>query len=244
MQQLALRMISILGLRTQPVAVNFYGREGQTRPVSTREKLRYCQALMKARRGEEILLTSENLSCPAAAAAFGFRPLPEKISGGEMLVALGLFADPQAAARTMASMPRLAPGTCEAVGLGPLAEATMPPDVVVVEAEPEQLMWLALASLFHGGGRLSAVETGVFQATCVDATVVPYLKQKLNFCLGCYGCREASDIGTEEAVLGFPGNQLEGIVAALAALGEKALPRARAKGVYRQLAAREERDRE
>lgn len=189
---------------------------------------------MKARRGEKVLLTPENLSCPAAAAAFGFRPLPEKISSGEMLFTLGLFADPPAAARTMALMPRLEPGTCQTVGLVPLAEAAAPPDVVVVEAEPEQLMWLALASLFHSGGRLSS-ETGVFQATCIDATVVPYLKQKLNFCLGCYGCREASDIGTEEAVLGFPGNELDGIGAALAALGGKALVRARAKGTYHQL---------
>ncbi|MBC7323939.1 MAG: DUF169 domain-containing protein, partial [Moorella sp. (in: Bacteria)] len=80
MRQLTLQIVDVLGLRTQPVAVNFYPPGGQVPAVSTREKLRYCQALMKARRGEKVLLTPENLSCPAAAAAFGFRPLPEKIS--------------------------------------------------------------------------------------------------------------------------------------------------------------------
>ncbi|TDA69884.1 MAG: hypothetical protein D9V47_03540 [Clostridia bacterium] len=30
----------------------------------------------------KVLLTADNLSCPAAAAAFGLRPLPEKIAKG------------------------------------------------------------------------------------------------------------------------------------------------------------------
>jgi len=234
-------MRSILGLETQPVAVNFYRAQEELPQKPTPEKLRYCQALMKARQGERVLLTAENLSCPAASAAFGFRPLPEKISSGDMLVALGLFGRPEAAARTMALMPRLELGAYRAVGLAPLEEAVAVPDVVAVEALPEQLMWVALAYLFDEGGRLAEVETGVFQATCVDAAVVPYLKQKLNFCLGCYGCREASDIGTEETVLGFPGKDLERIVRALEQLAEKAMVRARAKGIYQQLVRKEER---
>jgi uncharacterized protein (DUF169 family) len=36
---------------------------------------RYCQALMKARHGESVLLEPAGLSCPTAAAAFGFRQL-------------------------------------------------------------------------------------------------------------------------------------------------------------------------
>lgn len=33
---------------------------------------RYCRALMKARRGEHVLLDGEGIACPAAANAFGF----------------------------------------------------------------------------------------------------------------------------------------------------------------------------
>jgi uncharacterized protein (DUF169 family) len=70
-------MRSILGLGTQPVAVNFYRAQEALTQERTPEKLRYCQALMKAREGERVILTLDNLSCPAA---FGFRPLPEKIA--------------------------------------------------------------------------------------------------------------------------------------------------------------------
>lgn len=48
-------------------------------------------------------------------------------------------------------------------------------DVVIIEAEPEKLMWVGLADIFETGGR-HTIETGVFQATCVDATVVPFVK--------------------------------------------------------------------
>lgn len=119
----------------------------------------------------------------------------------------------------------------------PLAEADITPDVVVVEAEPERVMWLALSSLFDEGGRLN-FSTGVFQATCVDSTVVPYLTGKINATLGCYGCRDATDIRHEECLAGFPGGKLAAVVEALEALSVKAIPRARSKTAYEALAGR------
>lgn len=226
----ARKMVEILGLKALPVAIKFREKAEESRLPE--RKMRYCQALMLARHGEEVLLTAENIACPAAAAAFGFKPLPPKIAEGEMLTILGLFATLEAAKRTMSLMPRLEKGKYEAVHLIPLAAAeNLVPDVVVVEGLPEQLMWIILASIFNSGGRLS-FETGVFQATCVDATVVPFIKQRLNACFGCYGCREASDIEVTEAVLGFPGNMLGEVVRGLEYLARKALPKARSKTVY------------
>lgn len=130
-------------------------------------------------------------------------------------------------------MPRLERGKYQAVRLLPLSQAEgVVPDVVVVEGLPEQLMWIILASVFNTGGKLN-FETGVFQATCVDATVVPFMKQKVNACFGCYGCREASDIDLSETVMGFPGSMLEEVVEALIRLAAKALPRAKGKSVYK-----------
>ena len=51
----------------------------------------------------------------------------------------------------------------------------------------------------------------------------------------CYGCREATDLGPDETVLGFPGQRLAAILVALEALNEKAVPRSRAKQVYKTL---------
>jgi uncharacterized protein (DUF169 family) len=198
------------------------------------KKLRFCQALMLARKGGHIKLTSENITCPAAASAFGLKPLAEKLETGEMMFGMGLFGSPEAAAKTTGLMPRLERGKYSAVLVAPLEKFDTMPDVIVIEAEPEKLMWVGLADIFETGGRHS-LETGVFQATCVDVTVVPYIKQRLNFCMGCYGCRDATDIEHSETVLGFPASSLERISAALENLSQKAMPRSRSKAAFRAL---------
>jgi uncharacterized protein (DUF169 family) len=65
--------------------------------------------------------------------------------------------------------------------------------------------------------------TAILQATCVDATVIPYLEQRLNLSYGCYGCRDATDIHPSETVLGFPLSALDGIVTHLEYLAQKAI---------------------
>jgi len=125
-------------------------------------------------------------------------------------------------------MPRLPRGEYAAVALSPLAETPFEPDVVIVEGLPEQIMWLALAERFEEGGRLE-FSTAVLQATCVDGAVLPFVEQRINASFGCYGCRDATDFGPEEGVIGFPGYDLERIVAALEQLAAKAMPRVRAK---------------
>ena len=66
----------ILGLRWHPVAVKFIPAEHELPGILAPDRRRFCQVLMEARQGEKRLLTPENVSCPAVAAALGFRPLP------------------------------------------------------------------------------------------------------------------------------------------------------------------------
>jgi uncharacterized protein (DUF169 family) len=229
-------MKNVLELQWEPVAVTFLH---DTEPVSGYEALpnrRYCQMVMEARRGRKVILTAENIACPAAAAAFGFKPLPPKLASGEMLAAFGIFGSPAAGKATIDSMRRLEQGQYVAVALSPLAEADLEPDVIVVEGTIEQLMWLALAARFESGGR-ATFTTAILQATCEDATVLPFLTGELNATLGCYGCREATDLQDQEAVIGFPVRLLDEIVHGLRALGSKALPHVRSKASYTRLAA-------
>ena len=59
--------------------------------------------------------------------------------------------------------------------------------------------------------------------------VIPHREQRLNFSLGCYGCREATDLTPGETVLGFPGALLAPLLDALETLRAKAIPKSRAK---------------
>jgi uncharacterized protein (DUF169 family) len=154
-----------------------------------------------------------------------------------MPAAMGIFGSPAPAKHTLDTMPRLEMGRYKMVACCPLADAPFEPDVVVLESAPEHLMWVALALVFETGGRLE-FSTAILQATCVDVTIMPFLTQRLNATLGCYGCREATDLTESECVLGFPIKDLEPIVTSLRKLNEKAIPRVRGKAVYKALLSR------
>ena len=237
----ARRLVEILGIDTEPVAVFLLGPESALLAKSFKNVTghRYCQLLMRARHGESVVLAPDELACPAAAAAFGFRPLPEGLATGKGLVGFGIVNEPGTGRRMFEGMPRLEPGRVTLIAAAPLGTVQAVPDVVVVEGPPEALMWLALADLNVAGGERRRGDTAVLQATCVDATIIPYLEQRLNFSLGCYGCREATDLGPNESVLGFPGARLEPLLAALESLANKAVGRSRAKAVFGNLNKKE-----
>jgi uncharacterized protein (DUF169 family) len=237
----ARRLVEILGIDTEPVAVFLLDSESAL-PTSSFKNVtghRYCQLLMRARHGESVFLVPDELACPAAAAAFGFRPLPEGLATGKGLVGFGIVDDPGTGRKMFEGMPRLEPGRVMLIAAAPLSAVRAIPDVVVVEGPPEALMWLALADLNVAGGERRRGDTAVLQATCVDATIIPYLEQRLNFSLGCYGCREATDLGPHESVLGFPGARLEPLLAALESLANRAVGRSRAKAVFENLNKKE-----
>ncbi|MEM3379103.1 MAG: DUF169 domain-containing protein [Candidatus Bathyarchaeia archaeon] len=229
---LSKKLEDILGLTTSSVAVKIIkADEPMPNIKKSPQKSRYCQLLMLATEGQTLMLTDESIACPAAKAALGFGPLPEKISSGEMLCTLGLFMSREAAAKTMRMIPHLEASSTKAVAAGPLRDFPMEPDVIVVEGVPEQIMWLALARNFKEGGRLS-FNSSIFQAECVDVTIVPYLTGEVNLAPGCYGCRQATDVPPEHMFIGIPAKLLPEIIAALEALSEKAMKAVREKSVY------------
>ncbi len=103
------------------------------------------------------------------------------------------------------------------------------PDIIILEDEPEKLMWIALAYLHMTGGKRIESSTAILQATCVDSTIIPFLEQCLNLVYGCYGCRDATDLGENEAVIGFPAKMLPAIAEHLEFLAKNAIPHSRSK---------------
>jgi len=230
-------MKDILDLTYEPIAVKFLTKTAQPAGFEMPGDRRYCQILMGAREGRNLLLTVDNISCPAAAWALGFKEPPVKLSSGDMPAGMGIFGSPAAAKNTLDSMPRLEMGKYQMVACCPLGSTPFEPDIVVIESAVEHLMWVALAQVFERGGRLE-FSTAILQATCVDGTIIPFLTQRIHASLGCYGCREATNLAESEGVLGFPIKDLDNIVNSLQKLKEKAIPRVRGKAVYQALLSR------
>ena len=232
----SLKVQTILELSTSLVGVKFFFPwEEIPSDIKKLNSHRYCQALMKARNGDHVLLDANGITCPAAAAAFGFKSLPEGLRTGKGLVGFGIVMEELTGKKMFEGMTKLQKGKLKAIYLFPLDTATTEPDIVVVEDETEKLMWIALANLNINGGSRIESSTAILQATCVDATLIPYVKQKFNMSMGCYGCRDATDIGPNETVLGFPFKDFEPIVKNLEFLNQKAIPNSRGKNALAML---------
>lgn len=238
---MARQMQAILGLSAPAIGVRFLTTADEV-PTGAKQLhgYRYCQALMEARYGRSVLLDGAGMACPAAAAAFGFRPLPENLKNGKGLVGFGIVADKAVGQRMFENMVTLRPDQIQQLHLFPLDQATELPDVVVVEDEVEKLMWLNLAYLHVTGGERIMSSTAVLQATCVDSTIIPHLEGRLNFSYGCYGCRDATDLGGNETVVGFPISVMPAMLEHLEYLNQKAIPTSRSKKAWAALQKKEQ----
>ena len=234
-KMMALQMQNLVGLSDAVIGVSFLVKNPETAMGLSLSQHRFCQALMRARHGEIVSLNGEGMSCPAAAAAFGFRPLPDGLKSGKGLVGFGIVQDQAVGQKMFEEMPRLFPGQIQNLLVFPLSDAPVMPDVIVVEDDVEKLMWINLAYLNAQGGQRLQSSTAILQATCVDCTIIPYLEQRLNFSYGCYGCRDATDLADSETVIGFPVSMLPEVVNHLEFLSQKAIPTSRAKKAWNAL---------
>ena len=174
---------------TFPLALRVMA-EGEAVPERTRRpkadlgiQVSICQGVSMARRyGWTIAMAGEDLSCPIASVAFGFRGPPAFYAEGRL--AEGMYAKDRAAAlRTEASVPR-----AEVAGtllVGPLRSARFEPEVVAVYGNSAQVMRMVAAALFETGGSI----TSEFSARSDCAEIVNRTRQtgRPQVILPCYG---------------------------------------------------------
>lgn len=220
-----------MGLKYEPVAISLIKKggalpEGYGRPD---KPIRHCQAIMRARKGESLVVQADKQACPVGASSLGLVKAPEKVTSGEFHYNMGMYGEQEAARATIEQRPQLEAESMEATAVAPLSKARLRPDVVVVTGTPEQMFWLLpAASTFSVGGRVT-VNMGAVQASCADSTVIPYLTGNVNISLGCFGCRKTTDIAPEEMLVGIPASKMPEIVAAVEKMSKGPIPKSREK---------------
>ena len=132
----------------------------------------------------------------------------------------------------MEKIPRLKADDFNKIIALPLDKCDFTPDLIIIENTPEKIMWITLASLKFEDGRHS-FSTGIFQACCVDVTVIPYLSQNINASLGCDGCRDATDLEDNKCLVGILYQKLESTISSIEYLSAKAMITVRNKKVLK-----------
>lgn len=222
-------MEEVLGLRWTPVIISLI-KAGEPFPdvPMPEERLRFCQSLMAARRGRSLLMPANRHACPDGTSILGLTPMPEKLASGELYILFNKLDSVEAAQRMVLERPCLEPRSVDATLVAPLNNAPCEADVIAVVAQPEQIMWLSMATSYYTGHRHDFHASG-YNAQCVETTLLPYTNNEINISFGCYGCRASSDVGDDLMMMGIPVSLMPDVVKGLKELGKKAIPQSRAK---------------
>ena len=219
----------VLSLRWGPVALSLLPADAPMPDAPLPPaKMRHCQSIMAARRGYSLLMTLRCHACPDGTHILGMTEIPPKLASGELYLRFGKLESIEAARQMVKERPCLPGRSIGATLVTPLKHAIHTPDVIIVVANPEQLMWLCMAASYTSGQRFDFKVSG-YNAMCVETTVIPFTTGKINISLGCYGCRGSSDISDDLMFMGIPLAEMPRVIQGLGELSKKAIPDSRAK---------------
>jgi MtaA/CmuA family methyltransferase len=205
--------------QTFPVAIRML-RPGEPIPERARRPARdfgklsmNCQVIDMARRyGWTIALTRDDSICSLGITALGFDRPTHLYNSGTLCE--GMYtATKEAGARSEAAVDKFDPGAYQALLVAPLERATFEPDVVVVYANPAQVMRLTQAALWKDGGRLASSFQG--RIVCADIIVTTMQTGRPQVILPCSGDRIFGQTQDHEMAFAIPWARMADIIEGL-----------------------------
>jgi len=213
----------VLGLTRKPVGVRLYfdqeSYEGLDWPEPD-SHLAYCCIVEKATRGRNFKSRMEKSCCDGGTTALFTEPSTERIESGMEYFSYNLYATPAAARRVREGVPGLyrTGAPTWGIAVGPLEAFEDEPDVVLILADPYQVMRLQQGNVYRQGGRLTFTGASM-QAICAEATVEPYLTGRMNVTPLCPSTRFLARWADSEMAVGIPWEQFmdtaQGVLATL-----------------------------
>lgn len=182
-----------LNMDKKPVGVKFINTKEDYDLLSIKEPkkaLAYCQMIAYARNGKMIKSRNENHLCDGATTALGLEPSNAKIESGEEYFSYNLFQCKAAARRLRSNIESLNYEDTKTYGilLGPLDKFENTPDVVIMIANPYQVMRIVQGYEYKTGQK-TKMDVGAMQAMCSELTVVPTLTGEINISVLCPSTR-------------------------------------------------------
>lgn len=213
----ARKLCCAVELRRSPVGVTLlrskeaYAAAEAVEPV---RPIQYCQMVASATRGHAVKATDGLISCRSGARALGMDHTDPRNANGENWARLGLYCSGEVSGKVRKGLP-LIQEDVYGVLVEPL-ERSAKPDVVIVVAQPYQVMRLVQSYAYHHGMPEDIRCIGN-QALCVECTARPYVTGGLNLSLLCIGTRHRAGWGEDEMAVSIPGDQLHAVVEGLMA---------------------------
>ncbi len=196
---------------TFPLAVRMV-RAGETLPEKTRRPrnefghtVAICQTFSLARRyGWQLAVGEEDIGCPLALTAFGFKPMTEAFACGEMCG--GMFTESnEIGARTEIQVPKFNFREYKYVLTAPVGRAEFQPQIYLIYGNSAQVMRMLTAWLWKDGGYLSSRFSG--RIDCADICIETIQTGKPQVILPCYGDRVFGQTQDDEMAFTIPAGE-------------------------------------
>ncbi len=161
-----------------------------------------CQTFSIARRyGWQIAVGAEDIGCPLALTAFGFKPETSTFSCGEMCG--GMFTETnELGAKTESLVPKFSFQEYQYILAAPIGRADFEPHLYLMYGNSAQVMRIMTAYLWKDGGYLTSRFSG--RLDCADICIETMQTGKPQVILPCYGDRVFGQTQDDEMAFSFP----------------------------------------
>ncbi|MEW6264918.1 MAG: dephospho-CoA kinase [Thermodesulfobacteriota bacterium] len=214
------RLELLLRLKSFPVAFKMLASEKELDQIPflrrTARKATLCQLITRVRSFDwTVGARAEDFLGPVCPSILGLAELPELCRDGTFrsLVWVKTRRDGE---KYEASIPRLPLGRYQAVALGPLVYNPFDPDLVLIYANPAQMILLINALQFEDYEVLRFYCVG--ESSCADAIARCYLDDQPYLAIPCYGERRYGHAQDEDLVMALPPSHLDKALRGLEAL--------------------------
>ncbi len=210
-EPLVRRMELLMRLKSFPVAFKMLEKKDDLEEVPfirrPKEKMTLCQLITLVRNFDwTVGMTADGFQGPMCPSILGLADTPETFKDGTFrsIVWVQTRKDGR---KYEESVPRLPLGKYEAVALAPLVYNPFDPDIVLIYANPAQMMLLINSLQFEAYEVMQFYCVG--ESSCSDAIARCYLTGKPSMTIPCYGERRYGHAQDEDLVMAIPAEMME-----------------------------------
>ncbi|MCP4689961.1 MAG: dephospho-CoA kinase, partial [Desulfobacterales bacterium] len=219
-EKLVRRMEQLMRLKSFPAAFKMLKKKEDLEKISfirrPNHKMTLCQMITLARSFDwTVGADLDDFLFPACPAILGMRNTPEINKDGTFR-SIVWVKNKEDGKKYEASIPRLPLGEYEAVVIAPLVYKPFEPDIVLIYANPAQMMLLINSLQFENYEVMQFHCVG--ESSCSDAIARCYNTGKPSLTIPCYGERRYGHAQDDELVMAIPADMMEKALAGMEVL--------------------------
>jgi dephospho-CoA kinase len=210
-EKLIRRMELLMRLKSFPVAFKMLEKKEDLNNIpflrKADSKVTLCQLITRVRNFDwTVGADLDDFLFPGCPAMLGLTEKPEPYTDGTFR-SIVWVATKEDGKKYEASIPHLPLGRYEAVVMAPLVYKPFEPDIVLIYANPAQMMLLINSLQFEDYEVMQFFCVG--ESSCSDAIARCYLTGKPSLTIPCYGERRYGHAQDEDLVMAIPSGMME-----------------------------------